>query len=226
MLTIPFGSFDSDLDSVLYIKDYDETREKLLDSVLVSKQNFNTGFRRPNKVVINVGGFKHEILLSKLLTRDIPVSRLTRLLDAKSNQEILELCDDYDDNEFYFDRNNAYFETILNYYRTRDLHLLENTCVIAFKKELEYWEINENLIDQCCYSKYMSKKEQIEKEIVKDKKTIDKINEIKKKLLASKTTLPTIRERIWNVTENPNTSLIARVSYYYFFKNYFNFKFY
>ena len=212
MLSIPFGSIDSDLDSTLYIKDYDDCNEKLLRNTPVPIHNVINVLHKPKRIFLNVGGVKHEILLNKLLLRDAPISRLSKLIDAKSNEEILELCDDYDDNEFYFDRNNTYFETILNYYRTKHLHSLDHTCVLAFKEELKYWQIDETLLDQCCYSKYMSKKYQIENEIYKDKMSIDKINGIQQKLSEFKTSSHTLREKIWNLTENPNTSVAARVS--------------
>ena len=69
------------------------------------------------KIMINVGGERHEIMW-KLLQQK-PTSRLGKLAKAKTHEAILELCESYclDKNEVYFDRDPALFSLILNYYR-------------------------------------------------------------------------------------------------------------
>ena len=69
------------------------------------------------KIVINVGGQKHEIMW-KLLQQK-PLSRLGKLSKARTHETILSLCSAYclEKNEIYFDRDPAMFNTILNYYR-------------------------------------------------------------------------------------------------------------
>lgn len=74
--------------------------------------------RRANpKVVLNVGGHRHEIMWKQLEKK--PLTRLGKLSRAKTHREILALTDGYSlsSNEIYFDRDPATFNGILNFYR-------------------------------------------------------------------------------------------------------------
>ena len=107
--------------------------------------------RQLNKrVSLNVGGVRHDVLWKML--EQVPQSRLGQLVHASTHDEILELCDTYSliDNEYFFDRHPRSFNSILNFYRTGTLHVIDEMCIMAFSDDLEYWMIHE-VKQRICY---------------------------------------------------------------------------
>ena len=104
--------------------------------------------------MINVGGIRFYVSWS-LLDR-LPQTRLGKLRRARNTQEILELCDKFniEDNEYYFDRHPRNFGAIINFYRTGKLHLGEEGCPVAYKQDLDYWNIDELYLGTIDVTKY------------------------------------------------------------------------
>lgn len=77
------------------------------------------------RVFIVVGGERHEAAWTTL--QRLPHSRLGRLRQALTHDEIMQLCDDYDldENSYFFDRHPRSFGSVLNFYRTGKLHLVD-----------------------------------------------------------------------------------------------------
>lgn len=61
-----------------------------------------------NRVVLNVGGIRHETYKATL--KKIPATRLSKLTEALANYDPLL-------NEYFFDRHPGVFAQVLNYYR-------------------------------------------------------------------------------------------------------------
>lgn len=168
----------------------------------MNMENYNE-----KRVILNVGGERHEVMWKTL--EKLPNSRLGKIRFAKRIEDIRELCDDVNltSNEIFFDRHSNSFGSVLNYYRTGKLHLVDDVCVLSFHEDLFYWGIDECYIETCCHLKYHQKKDTILEEMRKEEEAEkEKINEARFKGCCC----PKLRKSIWDLMENPQTSRAAR----------------
>ncbi|KAK2106845.1 hypothetical protein P7K49_016359 [Saguinus oedipus] len=112
------------------------------------------------KIIINVGGTRHETYRSTL--RTLPGTRLAWLADpdgggrpetdgggaGSSGSSGGGGC------EFFFDRHPGVFAYVLNYYRTGKLHCPADVCGPLFEEELTFWGIDETDVEPCCWMTY------------------------------------------------------------------------
>ena len=103
-----------------------------------------------------------------------PLTRLGMLAKAKTHEDILRLVDAYSlrDNEFYFDRDPATFNCVLNFYRTDRLHVIDEICILDYADDLEFWMIKELNLGICCIDKFNARREHILAEVEKEKMTM------------------------------------------------------
>ncbi|CAH8824511.1 unnamed protein product [Trichobilharzia szidati] len=103
-----------------------------------------------NRVILNVGGIRHETYKATL--KKIPATRLSKLTEAVANYDPIL-------NEYFFDRHPGVFNQILNYYRTGKLHYPTDVCGPLFEEELEFWGLDANQVEPCCWMTYTSHRE-------------------------------------------------------------------
>jgi len=160
------------------------------------------------RVTLNVGGERHDVMWRAL--ENIPRSRLGRLArEGLTHEAILEYVDSYSlvDNEYFFDRHPRSFKSILNYYRTGKLHIVDEMCVMAFADDLEYWGIEDLHLESCCQAKFNARKEAVEDEM---KKEITQLMKEEPDVFAD-TRCGRAEEFLWNLLEKPDTSFAAKI---------------
>ncbi|XP_061571177.1 LOW QUALITY PROTEIN: potassium voltage-gated channel subfamily C member 2-like [Cololabis saira] len=112
------------------------------------------------RIILNVGGTRHETYKSTLKT--LPGTRLALLasdLDIDSVLEQLQQVPSFIEynvrtNEYFFDRHPGVFAYVLNYYRTGKLHCPADVCGPLFEEELCFWGIDETDVEPCCWMTY------------------------------------------------------------------------
>ncbi len=165
--------------------------------------------RQINKrVTLNVGGERHEALWRTLAL--MPQTRLGRLARATTHDQIMAECDTYTlvDNEYFFDRNPRSFKSILNFYRTNKLHVVDEMCVMAFSEDLEYWGIDDLFLESCCQGKFNTRREHVLEEMKKEAR------DLKQEDFEEWGDGKCVHYQrfLWDLMEKPHTSLAAKVS--------------
>ncbi|KAK3095421.1 hypothetical protein FSP39_014463 [Pinctada imbricata] len=153
-------------------------------------------------IIFNIGGTKFETYKSTLFKQ--PNSPLAD--DAFLQRNYREETHDY-----FFDRDPDVFKAILNYLRTGELHIPSHLCGPAVKRELQFWGVEDDVIQKCCWGHYNSWNSTLTalNQLEKDRRgtyLADKDGE-----QISDTCWGRVQPRVWNLLNKPTTSIAARI---------------
>ncbi|XP_068241470.1 potassium voltage-gated channel protein Shaw-like [Palaemon carinicauda] len=162
---------------------------------------------------LNVGGIRFETYKATL--KKIPATRLSRLTEALANYDPVL-------NEYFFDRHPGVFAQILNYYRTGKLHYPTNVCGPLFEEELEFWGLDSNQVEPCCWMTYTIHRDTQATLAILDKLDVDtdvpSEEEIARKfgyeeayLNGRVTWWHRTRPKVWSLFDEPYSSWMAKV---------------
>ncbi|XP_074593807.1 potassium voltage-gated channel protein Shaw-like [Brevipalpus obovatus] len=167
-----------------------------------------------NRVILNVGGIRFETYRTTL--RKIPATRLSRLTESLANYDPVL-------NEYFFDRHPGVFAQILNYYRTGKLHYPTNVCGPLFEEELEFWGLDANQVEPCCWMTYTAHRDTQQTLAILDTLDID-ADKLSPEELAQKfgweedfhkgklTSWQKLKPKLWLLFDEPYSSHAAKVT--------------
>ncbi|XP_026088898.1 potassium voltage-gated channel subfamily F member 1-like [Carassius auratus] len=161
------------------------------------------------EIAVNIGGVKH-ILHGNVLNR-YPETRLAELVNRatySTQENLCALCDDYDDSnqEFYFDRDPEAFRCILELYYYGEIHMKRGICPMCFMREMDYWRIDAEYLDECCISSLNEVQTELEEIAEKVKAILDDLDDD-----GTVTRGQRCQTFLWKLMEKPESSLAARV---------------
>ncbi|XP_053379838.1 potassium voltage-gated channel protein Shaw-like [Mercenaria mercenaria] len=151
-----------------------------------------------NKTIrINIGGTTFKSYVKTLTT--FPDSKLANLEKEKDSF-------DFDQNEYFFDRNPILFTYILDSFRKGAVHLPKDICGTTFKKELEFWEIPQHYVAPCCWEALYGSEDDIETVNL----LIKSFQQNSNLALMSQEKMD-VRTRLWLFLDEPKSSRYALV---------------
>ena len=186
----------SDISNDLLISETKPTKEKNIKE-------------KSKRITLHARGIEFKVPLNQF--QKFPETRLgkiKRLIDEpKSIAENLEdLCDKYESktNTVYFNKDPFVLNVILNYYNNEKLHIEESECGYSMIEELEYWQIGEEALGDCCRERFYQRNEEIDKKLKEEAKIIDTYN---KKHDFGTRFFPNFRAKVWDIIEHKETCL-------------------
>ncbi|CAL1530326.1 unnamed protein product, partial [Lymnaea stagnalis] len=149
------------------------------------------------RILLNVGGVRHETHVATL--KNVPNSRLSRLAS-------LHMSSGKGKQEYFFDRHPAVFNSIIDFYRTGELHVPLEVCGAVVKRELDFWQIEELQIKACCWRHYRS---YIENQRILNSFNKSLEHEQMKVDLSNLKGLKYMQMKLWLIMDHPRTSRLA-----------------
>lgn len=159
---------------------------------------------------VNVGGKVFHI--PKQCAVKYPQTRIGSLALCRDVAKLLTLCDDYSvrKNEFFFDRDPAFFHHICHFYTSGVLWVIREMCPINFEEEIAYWGLSLKDTQLCCWMMFEERVDEVKDNLKVDRELMAEIevkydDECFKDMIFGNT-----RKTLWNIVEDPYSSTLAK----------------
>lgn len=165
---------------------------------------------RQQSINVNVGG--KVFYIPKQCAVKYPKTRIGSLAFCRDQAKLLTLCDDYSvrKNEFFFDRDPAYFHHIYHFYTSGVLWVIREMCPINFEEEIAYWGLNLKDTQLCCWIMFEERVDEVKDNLKVEKELIAEIEVKYDDECFNDMIFGNMRRTLWRVVEDPYSSILAK----------------
>ncbi|XP_031715572.1 potassium voltage-gated channel subfamily V member 2-like [Anarrhichthys ocellatus] len=166
--------------------------------------------KEQQSISVNVGGKVFHI--PKQCAVNYPNTRIGSLALCRDTAKLLTLCDDYSvrKNEFFFDRDPAFFHHICHFYASGVLWVILEMCPVNFEEEIAYWGLSLTDTQRCCWMMFEEKLDEV-KDYLKVERELKAEIEVKYDEECFKDMVfGNMRKTLWDLVENPCSSTLAK----------------
>uniref|UniRef100_A0A3Q1GEU0 Potassium voltage-gated channel subfamily V member 2-like n=1 Tax=Acanthochromis polyacanthus TaxID=80966 RepID=A0A3Q1GEU0_9TELE len=167
--------------------------------------------KQDQDINLNVGGKVFHI--PKQSAIKYPDTRIGSIALCRDRAKLLTLCDDYSvrKNEFFFDRDPAYFHHVCHFYASGVLWIIREMCPIQFEEEIEYWGLSLRDTQLCCWMVFEEKADEVKDNLKVDKELMAEIEVKYDDELFRDMMFGNVRKALWDIVENPYSSSLAKI---------------
>lgn len=160
---------------------------------------------------VNVGGKVFHI--PKQCAIKYPDTRIGSLALCRDRAKLITLCDDYSvrKNEFFFDRDPAFFHHICHFYTSGVLWVIREMCPINFEEEIEYWGMSLKDTQPCCCMVFEEKVDEVKDNLKVDRELMAEIEVKYDDKCFKGMVFGNVRKALWKVAEDPYSSIPAKI---------------
>ncbi|XP_020511739.1 potassium voltage-gated channel subfamily V member 2-like [Labrus bergylta] len=165
---------------------------------------------RQQVIIVNVGGKVFHI--PKQYAAKYPQTRIGSLALCSDRAKLLTLCDDYSvrKNEFFFDRDPAFFHHVCHFYTSGVLWVIREMCPINFEEEIAYWGLSLKDTQLCCWMVFQEKVDDVKENLKVDRELMAEIEVKYDDECFKEMVFGNVRKSLWNLVENPYSSIVAK----------------
>ncbi|XP_031163372.1 potassium voltage-gated channel subfamily V member 2-like [Sander lucioperca] len=183
------------------------TSLQYLDSPNIKAEEIS---KEQQSISVNVGGKVFHI--PNQCAIKYPHTRIGSLALCRDRAKLLTLCDDYSvrKNEFFFDRDPAFFHHICHFYTSGVLWVILEMCPINFEEEIKYWGLSLKDTQRCCCIMFEEKADEVKDYLKVERELLAEIEVKYDDKFFKDMVFGNMRKTLWDIVENPYSSTLAK----------------